>query len=413
MWYFVAYAFRSAAFYVSLPIAGRLLAADEVGRFFYLLAIVNLASVAATLGMGSYVTRKSYSNRTVSYVFLSACTVAVVVHAVGILGGALFWSGVFAVGAFSCVRALSLLGETYLLASGNRATITALHWCHGVAFLVVGATAAIMFRRAESFLFATAVADVLIVVSAWFVVGRSQSLRGQLLQRIARIAVNLRVVRRGLIYGAPILLASLANLGLNSFDRFIVKHYLGYEDLAIFSVMYTLAFASSRFIGQPFNQVASQLYMRERAGPECQDRIRRQGVIATGAIAACTWATMIIGNDVLKLIGSAYVVDPVNFGLVGLSAMFALLFAMSSLHLKRSGNTGAFAARIVVAAAVNMALSVLLVPRLGIVGASISTYVAYSLLFLSCWKSSSDRVVNGGVVLSVLVVSALLLVSLQ
>lgn len=413
MWYFVAYAARNAAFYLSLPVAGRLLTADEVGRFFYLLAIVNLTSVGATLGMGSYVTRRAYSNQARSYAFASACAVTIAVHAVVVLAGTVHSLGFVIVGAFSCIRSLSLLGETYLLASGNRDALTRLNWRYGGVFLVAGVAAAWLLRSAEAFLVATAVADLLIITVACRVLRRQPGYGRNVLNVMARIIKRPRALRWSVAYGVPVLLASLANLGLNTFDRFVVKHYLGYKELATFSLMYTLAFAGSRFVGQPLNQVASQMYMRARATLECQEQIRRQGTISTWIIAAYTWLTMFAGNQVLRLVGHGYVVDPVNFGLVGLSAVFALLFSLSSLHLKRAGRTVAFAGRIMAAAAVNVILSVALVPWLGILGASVSTFVAYAVLFLSCFRSSSDRVVNERAVFAVLVVSALVLVVLQ
>lgn len=411
MWYFLAYAVRNAAFYLSLPVAGRLLAADEVGRFFYLLAIVNLASVAATLGMGSYITRKAYSNQALSYAFVSACTVASVCHAVVVLGGALFSIEFLTVGAISCIRALSLLGETYLLASGNKGILTRLNWYYGAVFLLTGLGAAWLFRGAEAFLVATAVADLLIIAASWVVLGRQSPFGRRAHRVVARVVTRPRAVQWSLRYGLPVLLASLANLGLNSFDRFVVKHYLGFEELATFSLMYTLAFASSRFVGQPLNQVSAQLYMRARASAESQAGIRRQGAVATWVIAGYTWLAVLVGNQVLGIVGDGYVVDSVNFGLVGLSAVFALLFSLCSLHLKRAGRTVAFAMRIGVAAVTNVVLSVWMVPRFGILGASVSTFVAYALLFLSCWRTSSDKLIDEGSVLAVLVVSAVLLVA--
>ena len=411
--YFFAYGYRTAAFYVGLPIAGWLLSSEELGKFFYLLAIINIASIGSTLGLGSYITRKAYNSRILAYIFGSAMLVVTFAHGsalVVVFGTVAAW---WLVTLVSWVRGCAVLAESYLIASGSQRNLISLNFLHGSCYLVSALVLVSLFRRADALLVSMAIADIpLIAVAVWRSVRASKA-------RIANATLTehfrpwLKAVWRGFAYGAPILLASLANVGLNSLDRFVVKHFLGYAELAVFSMMYTLAFAGNRFVVQPVNQLSAQAYMSDQASPRAQQLIRRRSAIGLSVIILFVLLCGYFGNFVLGLIGSSFHVDPLNYALVGLSSIFGLGFAVCSLPMKRTRSTVAFSLRLSSAAVMNVFGSFLLVPRFGILGASVATYAAYATLFLSTWIGRDEKLVDDNVLLACLMLGLVLVVTVQ
>lgn len=398
MTYYFAYGFRIVAFYLCLPLGGWLLATEDVGKFFYYLTLINLISTAATLGLGSFIIRSAYSARKTEYEFGLSCGLSILFYLASAPILALSQPAWLWLLLPCTVRTFATFNEARLVALGDRYLLTRLYFAGGFSFIVAGALGVVSLKNFVGLLIGTVVGD-LVLLSAIALPPRIRQLTW-LIKRLERqvfVRLLCRRLGRALAYGLPILLSGLFGMILSTGGRLIIERFGTYTDVALFSMMFTLAFASNRFIGQPTNLLLTRQYMSER-GSSDYALIRRRSGLAAVVTTAYALACYHMGNVMLRLVGPEYEVDPVNFLLVGASALPALLFSVTTMHWKRQARTAVIALWVGVMAGVSVALSLVLVPTMGILGVSIATCVSYCLLFIIGWVSSPEPLLSPSVV---------------
>lgn len=396
--FYAAYGFRSASFYLALPIGALLLSRDELGQFFYYLAIMYLISTLSTLGLNSYLLRKSYNSSIVDLIFWRASGLVLVIYGISMLVITAWRPGFIVVLLASAIRALSLISESRLLALGARNIVSSAYFVYGLIFVVVALIGCSVFADHRSLLIAAGAAEGAVVVAALRARPRSGSTR--LFMRHIGNRETWRIEFRGITYGLPILMAGVFNLSLNSADRLIIEFFGTFGDVAMFSMMYSLAVASNRFIMQPANLRMTSRYLRGQAEKPVISALRAETSMVLVIVTAWAVAMTLVGNRVLGLFGPEYVVNPVNYLLIGTSAIALTAFTLSTMHIKRSKSPRALIPLLAFAAISNLVLSILLVPLLGFLGASFSTFIAYwSLYFVAGISIGRSGVVEEGVLL--------------
>lgn len=377
MKYYLSAGLKTLSFFLILPIATHLLPKAEVGKFFFWVAIVQLGAGVTTLGFSSAIARRAYNLRTTDYVagvgVVTALGCGLIVGTIGLAAGYLTAVVILA----WLARSLSMIGEARTVARAEISKLSAMYVAYGVLLPLVSLLAIMTWRTTyESLLIAFVVAEGLIVVAGLW------TLRIQLRDNL-QIARERFVgaIRKSATYGMPIMIAGLANLGLNSADRFIVAGFWDFEVVAEFSVMYTIAFASNRFITAPANMKIFPEFVRGQNDAQVFNRVRSAAGLAWLAAAAYCAFIAIFGPLIVRVLLSAdYEIDSLDFALVsGASALF-LLFTINSAHLKIRNQTAKMMVILFVALGISITLSLLMVPGLGYRGAAISTLISYACL---------------------------------
>jgi O-antigen/teichoic acid export membrane protein len=218
---------------------------------------------------------------------------------------------------------------------------------------------------------------------------------GRLLAQLAAVAVALVVARpqgfgvrnrglllAGLAYALPLVPVELGTFVLNTADRLIVRNELGLTEVARYQIAYNLGSIPTILI-----TILNMTWMPRifaltsgaqrtavlAAGRDALYRLLTPVMIGLSMgmpVLLRLWAPPQYRPDTLLLVAACVIVSAVPYA-AGLSAIRALLAC---------GRTGTVAVATVVAAAVNIALNLLLVPRFGLTGSASATFGAYLVL---------------------------------
>ncbi|WP_254546355.1 flippase [Halomarina pelagica] len=181
-------------------------------------------------------------------------------------------------------------------------------------------------------------------------------------------------------YSAPFVVTGAANFIYRSIDVFLVLYFLDSEAVGVYGVAYAAAqliimfSAAFNFIGTP---VASEV---EASGGRdemlrVQNAVLRWLVIAS--IPALAPLVFYPADFISVVYRPAYAEGAATLALLALGfAVHNVLNAQANL-LQALGNSRELAINNTVAAAVNVGLNVVLIPKYGIFGAAVATVIAY------------------------------------
>lgn len=196
----------------------------------------------------------------------------------------------------------------------------------------------------------------------------------------------------GVAFGLPLVIYECAFAVLGSADRFLVRSYLGADALGFYSVAYGLALTANEFLITPLNLALIPIYMRlwNTAGREATTSFLTAALdyylLAAAGILAIAAAS---ARDIVLLLASVKYAGverliPVLLG--GLLIYTAHVFLAAGLLLHKK--TLRMAGVLIVCALLNIGLNCLLLPRIGLMGAAVSTMLSYSACMLALgWYS--------------------------
>lgn len=382
--YLLVWAVQLAVAAAATPIITRFLGAPEFGVVAATNAVMQVLFIVAGLGLRTAIQRRYAGDdgpRAAARLLTLTIVVSTVITAIadttgpvwshwlgfagygGALRLAVFWAGVSAVTASSLA----------LLRSQDRL----------LAFGVVSLLQSVLAETAS-----------LVLVT---VVSRTAStyVLGQLLMQIAAAALALilapprlpRRTDRTLVTGAlgfalPLVPAVLCTFVLAASDRLIVQSLLGSTEVARYQIAYNVGAMPILLLGVLSNNWMPRFFALGAAG-------ERVGVLAASRDALYRLVVPVViglslGAPLLLRVWAPPQYRPERLLMVtAVVVVSAIAYAMSLTHtrtLLAEGRTGAIALSNGVAAATNVALNLLLVPRYGLVGAAAATLLAYLVL---------------------------------
>jgi O-antigen/teichoic acid export membrane protein len=224
----------------------------------------------------------------------------------------------------------------------------------------------------------------------------SEFVLGQLIAQGATVATALVMARpmalrrrdlpmltRALRYSSGLVPAALAAFVLDASDRLIIRHYLGPAAVARYTVAYNIASLTIVLLGVLgavwMPRMFSLVDERVRASLLTSSRDVLYALLIPAVVGLSAAAPLLLGiwappsyrpSGLLLIVA---IVAVTAFPYAGMmSAERILMLASSTLTVGIAT---------VIASLTNIGLNVLLVPRVGIIGASLSTFAAYGLLF--------------------------------
>ena len=190
-------------------------------------------------------------------------------------------------------------------------------------------------------------------------------------------------------YGLPVALSLIFALALATTDRFLLAAYLGDATVGVYQAGYSLA---SRTLDVMF------IWLGAAGGPALIVALERGGGSAL-ARAAREQAGLMLALALPAALGLALVAKPLTELMVGpalaqgaaavtpwiaASALFAGLTTYYTHQAFTLGRrTGLLLAAMAIPAAANIALNLLLIPRLGLTGALVATTISYGVGLLA------------------------------
>lgn len=212
---------------------------------------------------------------------------------------------------------------------------------------------------------------------------------------VARDAVDFRAFGHGLIFGLPLMAQELAHVVLTNLDRVLLKEITGdFAAVGIYAIGHALAMQVNVFISatlsEAFTPVVTRAY--ETGGNSAVRGLKERVLLPmTYAVVAIVAMLVVSGQDLLvALSGPDKAASGQVFVVVGITVSIYALFAIASYGLLLKKRTMLLLGITLAAAVLNVAMNLLLIPRMGYMGAAWATAISYGALsvaqFMSCPK---------------------------
>lgn len=372
-----------AAGFVSFPITTRLLSNAEFGVLGYWEVWVLLLTAVLKLGAGETIMRFHPHDQDPARQLAFATNIVAMPSLLALAGWLLLMAALAAAGLAGWLEnpVVTLLAcgtlpmavwsshlSWYMASremSGLNATVNVTwRWVNvGVTLLVL-----LLWLPTATGVFAARVlvGTGLLLWSLWWMAGQIQ---------ISRAALDWRQVREGLVYGLPLAAKELSNIVLVMINRVMLK-WLGADFTAV--GIYTIGFSLAMYVdqivsvalSQAFNPVANRLYNTDGAAAVVALKRRLLPPLTYLCVGLAT-AALIGGHDFIVVVASAdkLASGPI-FMLAAASMLLQPLINTAGYGLLLVRRSGAVFGLTAAAAALNIALNLVAIPRWGLMGAA-------------------------------------------
>ncbi|MDI6452385.1 lipopolysaccharide biosynthesis protein [Peloplasma aerotolerans] len=184
-----------------------------------------------------------------------------------------------------------------------------------------------------------------------------------------------------LLLGTPLILHLMSNILISQSDRIFLERIIGQTAVAIYSVSYTIA-TIGLILSEITNKIWSPWYLDQTKAGETK-KINSVSLLYVKLISIIFISLSLVSNEILVLMA------PIEYQ-SGISSLLIIVFAIFFQFLYRfplgfeqyCKNMKWVALNTLIATGVNISINFILISRIGILGAAISTLVSYIILFL-------------------------------
>lgn len=195
---------------------------------------------------------------------------------------------------------------------------------------------------------------------------------------------SLGVAKSAWKFSVPLIAYELTSVVLDSGDRLLIGHYLGLSQLGLYSAAYSIATYAEEALMAPVNLSLIPAYMKVwvEQGPKATSRFLSAAmdmfIMAAGGVCVVVYAT---SGDLIAILAStkfsaARSLLPVLVCGLLVYALHIFFCAPLIIHKKSM----ALSAITSICCAANIAMNIIMIPRLGIMGAALATLFSYALL---------------------------------
>ena len=192
--------------------------------------------------------------------------------------------------------------------------------------------------------------------------------------------------RSAMVFSFPLMTAEISWVVLDSGDRFCVQHYLGAQALGYYAAAYGIATYLQDVLKVPLQLALFPICMKvwaEKGLRETQEFLSRSldQFIMVAVVVVCV--AIVTSRDVIALLASkkfeqAHSLLP--FLVIGLVLSALTIYFRPGLLIYKKASRIATAT--LYASVLNIAMNIVLLPRIGILGAAIATMVSYAAIIL-------------------------------
>lgn len=196
-----------------------------------------------------------------------------------------------------------------------------------------------------------------------------------------RLGLDAGLTRHMLSFGVPLVPASIAGWTLNLSDRYIVQAFEGRTAVGLYSSGYTVGLAINALAIAPFALAWGATYWEIARHPDARQTIGRtlHGLVAMGSFMAL--GVSALATDLFRVLLTPAFED--GRFVTPFSAFAYVLYGCYTVFttgLNLENQTKRIPIIVGTVAAINVAINLALVPRVGYMGAAVSTLFSYGLL---------------------------------
>lgn len=390
--------------FISFPILARLFSVAEYGAMSLVLKIVLLMTVVGKFGLQNSVQRNFPDegrsiNPKVRRRYFS--TLLFGAGAMGLLATALFVAVLLVIPESMLsrgLRSLFLLAAVLILiravqptligflrAQGRTKTYNAIEIAVKAGTVALACGLLLWWKRSLVVFFGSTIAVEALAVLAliWYLHSRGV---------LHFESVEWGYFKNAAWFAFPLIGYELASVLLDSGDRLLVQHYLGAQPLGYYSAAYNISTYAEEALMAPINLALFPIYMKlwaEKGKEETQAFLSRSlnNFIALAIGVVCV--VLLTSKDVIVVLASkkfqeAHHLLPVL--IVGLLIYAIHIFLNAALLIYKK--TAVMTGLVLGACGANLLLNILLIPRMGLMGAAIATLLSYLLLVVMMGRVS-------------------------
>lgn len=200
-------------------------------------------------------------------------------------------------------------------------------------------------------------------------------------RRGSRLAFSRRLVGPLLRFGLLLIPVMLASWVMDLSDRYVLRLYRGLDEVAIYGIGYKFGMLLQVAVVWPFQLAWPALSFSISKRPDHQATYART---LTYLVAVLALAVLVVSIAIPRLLDILVSTDYAGAGRV--VPLIALAYAMNGVHycaspgLHLAERTRYLTVLAALAAACNLALNLVLIPRFGMMGAAWSTFLAFLAL---------------------------------
>jgi O-antigen/teichoic acid export membrane protein len=193
---------------------------------------------------------------------------------------------------------------------------------------------------------------------------------------------NFQGIKKYFAYGVPLIPTTWFVWVLNSSDRLVISYYCDLKDLGVYSLVYNLGYFLIGFIFNPiflyFSPMVAKLWnegQKERVKEMIEYTIKYGLMFTIPAL----FGFYVLGKPLILLLSTEEFVRGIS--LIPFVALGYILFMLSSFYEISIGlveKTKVIPFVFGLCAALNIGLNILMVPRIGILGAAIATTISFA-----------------------------------
>ncbi len=197
-------------------------------------------------------------------------------------------------------------------------------------------------------------------------------------------------LKKMLNYGIPLVFSTISMMLLTMGDRYIIKYYLNYSEVGIYSLGYKIASVVNVLIIQSFQTGFLPIAYKNFDKPDAQRFFSKILTYYTFILVISSLGISLFAKEVIELFSKskefniAYTVVPY----ISLAFVFKGIQYVYSLGLHFTKKTKYNASIVLLATILNFALNFILIPRFGIYGAAGATIVSWVIMSTAFYKYS-------------------------
>jgi len=216
------------------------------------------------------------------------------------------------------------------------------------------------------------------------------------LRRLSFAAFSPSFFRQALVYSFPMIWLELSNSVLTLGDRYVLQYFMGPSAVGTYSVGYNAGSLAQSLLARPLRMAIVPMYLalwaKQGAGATTDFLGKALGYYSMLGIPLALTLCWYRVDIVTLLASSRYVesAEVLPFVIVGLILHGGYGVFAAGLYIHKK--TKILMSSTLVAATVNIALNIVLIPRYGLLGAALSTLIAYALLAVTIYVRANRLV---------------------
>lgn len=205
-----------------------------------------------------------------------------------------------------------------------------------------------------------------------------------------------RLYRTMVMFGLPMLGYEMAGIFASLGDRYVIKLVLGAEELGKYSAAYNLSEYVSAIIISSLAAAILPMYLRiwaESGREKTEEFLANSLKIYVFAALPVAFGFSAVARDFISIMASAEYQEgavTVPYIVIGMIVDGAIIILAAGLYVKKESKL--LMLSLGASSVLNLALNIILVPKIGIKGAAIATLVTYTTFAYMAWRLSSRHI---------------------